>query len=215
MVNYYKILNLVLNKNKGNWMDNPFIISDRVYATDGMILISFDINKVTNNLSVFDIYKEEKLRGIYPFDVNINKTYTIDLLKNNLSKVPLSVKCEECDETTEVTYTYKDRNGNLHEIRDFCPVCLGTGKNDNIIKKQNGRFTYNPHTYCILGNSTFSVNNIKHIVEVADILQIEEFKFVSQIKNNHLSLFQIKDVDIVMILASDLVEKENIVFEIN
>ena len=34
-------------------MDNPFIISDRVYATDGMILISFDINKVTNNLSVF------------------------------------------------------------------------------------------------------------------------------------------------------------------
>lgn len=211
MNKYQEILNkLVSNCEFRTWMKKPFIINDKVFATNISSMVVFDLSKV-EILDNFNRYDESWLANIYPVIHNLDNTYSINYLKELFKLVPLiddydedieEVVCEDCDGSCEVTFIYADVNGNDHEIEDECPVCGGAGVCDEIIKKPNGKTIEDPYSKCMIGNSLFSISNIKYILEIAELLDVNEFKLVYQTTPDKQNVFKIGDVELLIMPVS-------------
>ncbi len=207
MNKYQEILDLFVSKDQlRDWMTRPFIINNKIFATNGWALVSFNL---TNLKVLGDVgyYKEDKLNMIYPFEPNLDNTYSIDYLKECFKSVPLvedydeEVKeslCDECDNSGVVTFTYIDSKCKDHELNGECPICDGMGKISHSIKKPNGKMIEDPDSKCRIGNSLFFANKIKHILEVAELLGVNEFKHIYQGTPVEKNLFKIGDVELLL-----------------
>ena len=210
MNNYQKILNLFVSTDEmRNWMQRPFVINSKIHATNGYALVAFDIIKLKEPID-FGAYNEEKLTGVYPLEHNLDNTYTIDYLKECFKKVPLvedfdkeekEDTCNECNGSGEVIFTYEDSKLKDHEIDGECPMCDGFGKCTQTLEKPNGKMIEDFNSKCVIGNSLFFANKVKHIIEVADLLGVSEFKHVHQTTPSKQSLFKIGDVDLLLMPA--------------
>ena len=207
MNKYQEILNLFVSTDElRNWMMRPFIINSKVFATNGWALVAFD---VTNLKVLGDVgyYKEDKLNGVYPLEHNLDNKYSIDYLKECFKSVPLvedfdeeekEDTCDECNGSGEVTFTYEDSKYKDHEIDGECPICDGFGNCKQTIEKPNGKMVQDPNSKCTIGNSLFFANKIKHILEVAELLGVNEFKHIHQSTPTKQNLFKIGDVELLL-----------------
>lgn len=233
MNKYKKVLNLfVSNDELRPWMQNPFTIKDKIYATNGYALVVFDLvtfvcnnynttlNKITDIPIIYQ-FEEDKLNGVYPLENNLNNTYSINFLKKRFKNVPLIDDfdeekkidiCTECGGTGVVTYVYEDDGYIDHEMDGTCPICDGFSKCEQIVKKPNGKTVLDKNAQCIIGNSIFYVNKIKYILDVAEILGVSKFELVYQKEEYKASLFKVGEADLLIMPAHNL--GNNIAFKI-
>lgn len=207
MNKYQKILNLFVSTDElRSWMQTPFIIDDKAYSTNGWALVAFDLKNLTE-IGEFRAFNADKLSGVYPLEQNLDKTYSIVDLKELFKKVPQvedfdeeekEDTCEECSGSGEVTFTYEDSKYKDHELDGECPICDGFGKCKQTIEKPNGKMVDDCNSKCVIGNSLFFANKIKHIIDVAEILEVSEFKHIHQTTSNKQNVFKIGDVDLLL-----------------
>lgn len=125
----------------------PFINGDYVVATDTHFLVVVNKEEVENddplNVSEKD-YVEivESGKG----DEVKNITFNYNDLLNALKQVPISSDsehlCPDCNGDGEVVFEYLSTHNYEYKLRGECPVCNGTGINNNFLylHKANGWF---------------------------------------------------------------------------
>jgi len=207
MNKYQKILNLFVSTDEmRNWMQRPFAINSKIYATNGYALVAFNITNL-KELIDFATYNEDKLTGIYPLEHNLDNTYTVDFLKECFKKVPLVEDfdeeekediCIECDGSGDVEFEYDSKSLKTYYKECECPICEGDGRCIQTVEKPNGKMVEDFNSKCVIGNSLFFANKVKRIIEVADLLGVSEFKHVHQTTPSKQSLFKIGDVDLLL-----------------
>lgn len=125
----------------------PFINGDYVVATDTHAIFAVNKEEVesddTLNVSEKD-YVEivESCKG----DEVKNITFNYNDLLNAIKQVPISPDsehlCPDCEGDGEVYFEYHSTHDYEYILRGECPVCNGTGINDNFLylHKTNGWF---------------------------------------------------------------------------
>lgn len=210
MEKYNEILNLFVGKDCREWMRNPFVIGNKVFATDGHMLVAFDSSRV--DCSKVEAQDKNKLNRVYPKKDNCSHHISYTLLSehiNKIVKVPEistneeEIKCHECDGEGEVEWEFCDSNGRNHYMEDDCPVCGGSGINGKIIKTPTGRMIIPDKAECKIGNSFFRVNLINKIFEVMTILGGVDAELVFQKDKMQASMFRVQDVDILIMPISE------------
>ena len=209
MGKYQKIIDLFVSNEPQTWVtetnawaQKPFIVDSKIYATDGVVLVSFDSQKIKN---IDNVYRcDESKLNIFKesFKSNINTTYSLRFLKHCFEKVPLvkcfdekKKDCAECDGTGEVTYKYKS-NYRAYGLDHDCPICEGEGA---IIEKiPTGKKEYDKKAHCKIGNDLFFTHIISHIITVCEILGVTEFVHTHQSLPHKANGFKIGDVDLLL-----------------
>ena len=106
---YNEILNLFIGNDKiRTWMNNPFLIENKVFATDGYALIAIQKDKI-NTEGVFSPDKTV-LERVYPMKKEFEQVISFNKLSEIIKLVPRIDEVIEKDET--------------HECND----CNGSGK---------------------------------------------------------------------------------------
>lgn len=107
-----------------------------VCASDGHVLISIpedeltikynSVEKYPNGNKIISDMESETLRSI-KIDI---ETLAKELTKCRFEADKLILKCKECDGTGNVEWEYEDKERNDHYKTDDCPLCDGTGKDE-------------------------------------------------------------------------------------
>jgi hypothetical protein len=179
------------------WMKDPFIMGDKVIATDGVFLVAVDKDGLDYNQLSSDYVS--KVSKSYPMDYNMNFPISVEELKSLLSAVPLieeeeTKPCDECNGVGEVTWEY-DTSERTYEKELDCPVCNGEGE---IIIIKKGVMVRSPLDLCKIGNCSFFIDKIDQLIKVAEILEVNEIIQVNQTLNNKANMFKIGDIEIML-----------------
>ena len=205
---YEEILKLFINPSEiRDWLQKPFIINNKIIASDGFILCSFDKKNISNTDQI-SVYPGEKLNGVYPLKHTMKQTISVDLLKDCLKKVPSvdvfettnkTTQCVECNGDGRVIFTYyADSKPREYELKGDCPICDGSGDEVENISTPTGKKRLDYNYFGIIGESKFKAIKLQTIVEVAELLNEKSFNLVFQNHENGSSFFLIKDVELVM-----------------
>lgn len=204
---YNKILNLFIGNDKiRTWMNNPFIIENKVCATDGYALIAMSKNKI--NTEVFFSPDKTVLERVYPLIVQMKKEFEQVISFNNLSEiiklVPLideviekdeTHECNDCNGSGEVTYLYESKSG-IYELEHECPVCEGAGVVGQIIKTPTGIKIADLDKTCKLKESIFYIRQINRLYEVMKLLGNKDITLCAG-SSKKAHLFLIEDIEII------------------
>tara|TARA_R110000744_G_scaffold379905_1_gene499138 strand:- start:1133 stop:1813 length:681 start_codon:yes stop_codon:yes gene_type:complete len=181
----------------------PFLLEDKkqAFATDGFMIAIVNANKVTGSK---DFRIEEKLDLTTIISPIRNKTIVIPLkdIKKDFAAAPQvelydtignDVECETCEGGGEVLWEFEG-----HEKDDDCPVCSGQGLTTIAGKVKNGKTSVDRTTLVKIGDSHFYTNLILKLIDIIEKLGGEEIKLVSQTQEHAGSLFEVKDMEIVI-----------------
>jgi hypothetical protein len=198
MNKYQEILNLFVSEDKmRDWMLTPFVVGNKVIATNGWALVAFDKSKI--DCSSLRILDKSKLNGTYPLEENINSHNTVDFLKECFLKVPLvDDYCNECKGSGEVTFIYEDSKLKDHKIDGECPICDGFGVCEQEIENPNGKKVPDIDAKCVIGNCLFFTNKVELIIKVADLLKEKYYSHINQTLESRANLFRVGEVEILL-----------------
>lgn len=216
--NYDKILDIFTYKEKVNpkeWGRLPFVIDEKVYASDFNSLVFFNKEKCSE-------YETLKLNvsGVIPKEINQSFIIKVSELKEAFIKIPLiegyeikgeDIECEDCNGDGEVDWEYKN-----HTKQYECPVCDGDGKSFIAPRVKNGIFKHESGYYVDILNTRFASKYLQKLIDVCEILEETEIELISQTEKSKANLFRIKDVKIVImpIMFSEF-DSFNVVLKLN
>jgi hypothetical protein len=125
----------------------PFINGDYICATDTHIIVTVKKEEVECDDPLNE--SDRDYVGIVEKGIGnnlYNTTFNINDLLDTLKQVEIDTKdehlCPDCNGNGEVDFEYTSTHGSVYTVRDECPVCHGTGFNENYqyIRKINGWF---------------------------------------------------------------------------
>ena len=181
---YKKILELfICDDNYRPWMKKPFFIDEFVYSTNGVFLCKIH-EKYLEKKDFTEKEEKEKIVKIFPIERNLNFKILVSDLRMKLDKVMKNVKincekCEECNGTGKVEWTYKD-----YEKVDDCPCCDSFG---NIEAKE---------VYFVdILNCRLNLSRIDLILKTATMLKVKEITILSQEKEK--TLIKIGNIELI------------------
>lgn len=184
-------------------LNAPFIAFDKTCATDAnsMVIIPYKLGEYQ------DYDYTETVKPIYPLTHNMLQTIAVKDIRQALSQVPLldcydetEEPCEACDEYGEVEYIF-EHNGEEYVTEEDCPICDGAGVKVNTAAKPNGEKIYD-YSKCIrLGESAFKPDRIADLLFAAETMQVDEVHLVNQTEPYKASLFQIKEIELLIMPA--------------
>lgn len=174
------------------WMNNPFIIDNDIYATDGKILVKFkgcvkDFPEITEHIDnpskIINVFNDNPCGYIKIF---IDK---LDSLLNSINPVDeivyedKEVECDDCGGYGRVDFTYKSIDGESFYTTDTCPVCCGKGSLVKSIEVKTGKKIIPYETSYVdiyfekyLYN-TVNADLLHRIVEFCKQIDVSEFYF--------------------------------------
>lgn len=165
-----------------DWMIKPFLVGDKVVATDAHCLVA-----VPNITDRSRTDRSEKTKGVYPYEPNLSIEFSLEIFKDALQKVPVidgfdeetkTIKCDECSGSGEVEFEYWSSKKGTFEIKSDCPVCEGEGEKEETIKKLNGTKVLDYSKYISIYGSVFRVENIERIIRIADLFNVNSLRLV-------------------------------------
>lgn len=190
---YVQILNMFISDDPyREWMQKPFNDAGKTIATNSERLVAIPQIEEYNQLN--------KIGSIYPVNHNLKSLIKVNELQAKLKEFPtvdcydtIIAECKECNGTGEVEWGYGSYT------KDFdCPVCDGTGESEQLSETPNGGKEFDQTKYFQIGKCLFQVKYIQELFEVAKILESDEIYVVYQINNHSVTVFSIKDVEILI-----------------
>lgn len=198
---YDQILGMFISEDDFRlWMATPFLIGDKVAATDGHSLVTMP-NK--GNLEYDD--RSDKTRAVYPVKSNCNAKFTVQQFHDALSKVPLIDGydeknkfdyCEECSGAGEVEFEYYANSRTYYHDAE-CPVCGGSGKTEQIERIPNGKMVPDETKLIKIWQCRFSLSTIRKLIKVAELLKEDEITMSYQIGERSFCLFNIGECEVL------------------
>jgi hypothetical protein len=197
---YETILNHLTSKEDEaiEWTTKPFSLGNYSAATDSVTLV------VTPKIGDF-IDMSEIVLNVIP-KINMNVEISVQELKEKMSLIPFvdcyddiekDNECEACDGFGEVDYIF-EYNGKTYEINEDCPICDGSGTIENKEKIPNGKKEYSTEQTIKIGVCHFYNYVLEKLIFVADVLEADTVNIISQTKSNCPCLFQIKEVEVLL-----------------
>jgi hypothetical protein len=144
MINSKFLENFCSSKSYNGIFNEPFINGKYVVATDSHSLIVVDKEEVESDDPLKESEKDyvgfvEEGKG----DEVKNIKFTYSELLDALKQVPVSDNeehyCPDCNGDGEVDFEYHSTHDYEYTLRGECPVCHGTGINDNFLYLHNVR----------------------------------------------------------------------------
>jgi len=189
------------------WMRKSFNVGNKTASTNGWVLV------VTPKIDDYEDYSH-MVKGVYPVEYNTNKVINVDELKEKMKIIPQidsfdieeeEIECEACNGDGVVDFEF-DYGGRTYEHESDCPICDGEGVIYKEKKVFNGKKEYDPEYVIKIGVCRFLIRRIEDLLFVSDTLQAKEITLVSQIDPCSGNLFKIKDVEILVMPASIMVD---------
>ena len=189
------------------WMRNPFVIGDRVYATDAYVLLS--INKDATNVSSDQIENPERILKFIPKE-NCNHSFGIKKMSQaiyNIKKEKLwnTKRCDECCGEGEVEWEYK-----THTKEFECPRCDGNGE----IRSGGYDMVIPIGTYVDIYGVRFGVRFITRLISIAERKGINTISAIYILDKVNPIVFRVGDFD-VLIMPSVPLTSDSVIFSIN
>ena len=174
------------------WMNNPFIIDNDIYATDGKILVKFkgcvkDFPEITDHIDnpskIINVFNDNPCGYI---KISIDK---LDSLLNTITPVDeiiyedKEVECDDCEGHGTVDFTYTSIDGESFYTTDICPVCCGKGSLVKSIEVKTGKKIIPYETsYVDIYFEKYLYNTVNaellhRIVEFCKQIDVSEFYF--------------------------------------
>ena len=200
---YQEVLQMFVNKEELNpdteWYMNPFVIDDRLFSTNRVVLVWMDKNKADNTLyKSIETDKSEKILSFIPSVFNLEKNIPIANIQQALDKCPQEdemkwvgkdIVCTECNGEGEVEWEYK------HHTKDFeCPKCHGEGYSSKAKQVPTGRTMPKKYTKVKVSQCYIAANILAEIVRCATLLEKEVITLVHQKEALKPSIFMMDDV---------------------
>ncbi len=184
------------------WMIEPFIIDDYVYATDGHALIKVPKKCVINDYEPIKESIRESIARIMPDKKQLKYTIKIAELKEAITSIPKieefrnvesDYTCKECEGNGEVEWEYEGYTDYFD-----CPVCNGDKKlsKNHVIK--TGRKIYDKNHFIDIKKSRFKEKYLSKIVAIANYIKSDSIILLSQKEPNSMSLFSMNDIEILI-----------------
>jgi hypothetical protein len=202
---YNEILNMFTrSEDLSSWMSAPFVIGNKVFATDNNSLIAMHEYKVDTQGMCSQ--ENERLRDVYPINEKCLEVITFNALSKYMDKVPLidefvekdeTVECAECDGSGDVTYHYESKGGDEYEGEFECPICNGLGVVGSVVKTLTGIKIPNPKALCNMWGSTFRIKQIYRLYKVMKMLGGKDLVFHGPADNKSY-LFSVEDIEIII-----------------
>lgn len=186
---------------KLKWMQKPFVIGDNIYATDGFCMVWFN-KELMPNFSEYDSYEFNKISGVIPSIMDLNKLILVDEIKTALSKCPLEddfkeisedISCEECGGDGKVVWEYES-----YEREMACPVCDGEGYISRKTKIPTGGKVIASYSTIKIGKCFLSANILDNVVKACELLDTKSITLISQLGEIKSNLFKIEDVSLLV-----------------
>lgn len=171
------------------FMLNPFTIDDKVFATDGIIMVMFD-KRLTFDIDGLRRMKPESVLQAIPSERNNNFSIKTAVLQEAINKSPIE------DDTSFVNI--KTRCHTCQGADKKCEDCEGTGTLIDEVEILNGNKRFSLGYHVIIKSSSFSVMIFNKVMQVAKILNAEEIVLTHQTENNRASIFKIGEVELMV-----------------
>lgn len=205
------------------WMNNPFIIDNDIYATDGKILVRFkecvkDFPEITEHIDnpsrIINVFNDNPSKYI---KISVDK---LDSLLNSINPVDEIVhkdkeaECDDCNGYGIVDFTYTSIDGELFYTTDTCPVCNGKGSLVKSIEVKTGKkiilyetsyvdIYFEKYLY-----NTVNAELLHRIVEFCKQIDVSEFYF-GIIDHTKMTINLNEYIEIVVVCCNKACNDEN------
>lgn len=208
-IDYKAILNLFTgqeDRHWRNWMNSPFRIGEKVYATNAHLMTIIDAAHAPEVAELTGI-PHQNITGVLPTTPFFDEPVSIGVvdvrdIKEGLSKIPMidqTKYCDECQGEGEVDYSYASTKDHVYYKRSICPICTGEGE----IVDASGEQTYAPSAAVLIADFMFSGFVLEPIVRAADIAAELTIDILYMAQKKRGVLFRLRDI---LVLAMPLRE---------
>ena len=196
---YHELLKIFTGGNDiREWMRTPFLVGDKVCATDGKCIIA--VPKFTDEFKD----RTEKTKGVYPLWSNCNTRIELSKLRDAIANVPLldcydenETTCGACSGEGEVEFEF-DYNCQSYYRDIECPVCEGQGIGYEKSKMPNGKKEMDLSGIIVIGKCSFLVSRILELIKVIETLELTDVFLINQTEPNKANLFKLSDVELLI-----------------
>lgn len=205
MNNYQKALQLCVSKD--DWRKdllNPFLVEDKIMSSNGHILYIVPYALIGQPYELFprpnaileNIPKPLENPILTVTRAFMNKIMTDCPQIDDYDEQGKDVDCDACDGYGNVDYEFEYKLKTYTENLD-CPVCDGSGLQEKVEKKPNGKKIPNPETIIEIHNSQFFLYNIDILLKICELMESDAV-LISQESDMKPSLFQIGETQLLV-----------------
>jgi hypothetical protein len=181
-------------------MLKPFVVGNKTYATDATTLVRCDIDKI--NFEFENLEKPPKVEAAIP-EINTSEIIDIDdidwgslMNKDETIGDGNDVECGHCcgDGNCEDSFPYK---GKLYNFEYECPVCEGSGYEEEERQIPTGNKTFGPFDMVKFKNIYFYATKFYKLKKVKDLIG-GNVELISYNENYKGTMFRIGNVEILI-----------------
>lgn len=197
-IDYDSILKRFLGQSDyREWMKTPFNSGGKTFSTDGDVMVVVPLQ---------DDYEDqtEKIKNVYPVEKNMDMPISVLELRTKLDLFPkvdcfdeVISECDACHGSGNVEFEF-EHSYKTYYLDGDCPICDGDGKLEKASETPSGKKEFDYTKYFQIGNSAFNLNKIEDLLFVASETGIETIKLVKQTKKSASSLFEIGEVELLV-----------------
>lgn len=182
----------------------PFVVDDYTYATDSYTLIrckseliDFDFENKHEPLNLEGIINPENTNEPIPINNFDWETYKNT---NEMIDSGEDVECGHCNAQgiCDDTVYYKSK---IYDIEYECPVCHGSGYEEETKQIPTGEKTFQPTALIALKDSKFYANKFYRLKQVSDLFNLPVV-LIYYIAKNKASMFRIGNLEILIMPCS-------------
>lgn len=203
---YSAILSIFVAKPESlrGWMEIPFLIGNKAYATDGHALVFFD-SGLSSNLPEIEQKVAGDVLAVIPKERPIDFKISVSDILAAMGKAPIvegfdikkdTIDCDACNGYGEVDFEFYHEGATYYSEAD-CPLCEGTGKMEGVTHIPNGKQVPDPETNYSIRGAAFSTSELNRLIRVAELLGENSIRLTYQSSPMGNHIFQIGSVEIL------------------
>lgn len=198
-------------------MLNPFEKKGKTYATDGYSLVCCNSDKI--NFEYINNEKPLNVENVVPL---VNLSESIDLDKIDWDSYKTEDETEDSGEDIECGHCKGQGNiddrtyykGKFYDFEYECPVCDGSGYEEECFQKPNGRKTFPTYTYVKVKDIYFYASKFFKLKKVKELMN-EKIELIAYHGVNKGVLFKCGFLEILIMPVMKNEYDEGPVIEIN
>lgn len=200
-----------VHESKPKWIKGFMTVCNKTATTNTYCLV------VTPKIGDYTDFTD-RVKAVYPMPIKYEKILSYRDLKDKLESIPKVIaynkderECDACDGFGEVKF-YFEYKGREYDKECECPICDGSGIIETKTKNPNKYKDYDYTKYIKIGENVFSLYRFLELLMVAEIMEVDKIRFVSDDKENKC-LFIIDEVEVIL-MPSINVDESKIVHSI-
>jgi hypothetical protein len=189
------------NTNNSKWVQSPFKIDDKVYATDRHMMIIIPA-ELAPEVQPLEGYEPAAVLSIIPAAEPALLTISTAEIKAALKAVPTvkaSKECEACEGDGEVEFEFL-YGGRRYTTDDDCPLCDGVGSFPDL----NGKAVPDPDKCITIGEADFSPEKVKALYQICQYFELADIDLVNQQVEKSGSLFAKDGIALLVMPVNNL-----------